>query len=81
MKITNTSIFKDLTSAQAICAAINEMFNERASAEFMDCLVIDGFVGTCVQQLPVTGRTYTSYFIVSDMPGDFKRVEHCTLTV
>jgi glycerate kinase len=77
MKITNTSIFKDLTSAQAICAAIDEMFNSRASAEFMACLVIDGPVGTCVQHLSVTGRAYTSYFIVSDMGGSFKRVEHC----
>ena len=76
MKVSNVSIFKDVTAVEAIHLAIAEMFNERASAEFMDCLVIDGFVGTC-EEVTEYGE-YISYFLVSDLPAGFKRVEYCS---
>lgn len=66
--------------AESIVGAINEMFNERASANFIDCLVIDGFVGTCVQSEPRGTRvcTHTSYFIATQISGsDFIRVDYC----
>tara|TARA_R110000787_G_scaffold185243_1_gene297003 strand:+ start:233 stop:487 length:255 start_codon:yes stop_codon:yes gene_type:complete len=81
MKVSNVSIFKDVTVVEAIHLAIAEMFNKRASSEFMACLVIDeDGVGVCeqVQEYPTCEPfKTTSYFITSCM-GLFTRVEHCT---
>jgi hypothetical protein len=81
MKVLNVSIFKDVTEVEAIHLAIAEMFNERASAEFMECLVIDrSGVGVCEQVREyTTGNPFktTSYFIATSM-GFLTRVEHCT---
>jgi hypothetical protein len=81
MKVSNVSIFKDVTEVEAIHLAIAEMFNERAIAEFMDCLVIDrSGAGVCEQVREyTTGKPFktTSYFIATSI-GSFTRVEHCT---
>jgi hypothetical protein len=81
MKVSNVSIFKDVTEVEAIHLAIAEMFNERASAEFMACLFInDDGVGVCEQvreYIHSAPFKSTSYFITSSM-GLFIRVEHCT---
>ena len=80
MRLSNTSLIKDLSVNDSIIAAINEMFNERSVSAFIECLVVDGFVGTCVQieddKLYTT--TTTSYFIATQITGtDFVRVEYC----
>jgi hypothetical protein len=82
MKVSNVSIFKDVTEVEAIHAAIEEMFNSKASAGFLGSLVISheesGVVGRCEKELEYSGTLYTSYFFVSELPSGFKRVEHCT---
>ena len=81
MKVSNVSIFKDVTAVEAIHLAIVEMFNARASAEFMACLTISSEgVGICEQvQEYTTGKPFktTAYFIVTGI-GLLTRVEHCT---
>jgi hypothetical protein len=81
MELSNTSIIKGLSVQDSIVAAINEMFNNRASADFIDCLVVDAFVGTCVQVevCDIYTNTRTSYFIATQMVGtDFVRVDYCS---
>tara|TARA_R110002096_G_scaffold337871_1_gene531174 strand:+ start:145 stop:420 length:276 start_codon:yes stop_codon:yes gene_type:complete len=82
MKLSNTSLIKGLSVEASIVAAINEMFNARASAEYVDCLVVDGLVGVCVQTEEKCTRSYTytstSYFIATQVIGtDFVRVDYC----
>ena len=80
MKLSNTSIIKGLSVQDSIVAAINEMFNERASAEFVECLVVEGLVGTCVEVEveDMYTNTRTSYFIATEIMGtDFIRIEYC----
>tara|TARA_R110000782_G_C14462638_1_gene373648 strand:- start:161 stop:430 length:270 start_codon:yes stop_codon:yes gene_type:complete len=80
MKLSNTSIIKGLSIKDSIVAAINEMFNDRASAAYTDCLVVDAFVGTCieVEVKDMYTNTCTSYFIATEILGtDFVRVDYC----
>jgi hypothetical protein len=80
MKLSNTSIIKGLSIKDSIVAAINEMFNDRASAAYIDCLVVDAFVGTCVEVevKDMYTNTRTSYFIATEILGsDLIRVEYC----
>tara|TARA_R110000851_G_C12923646_1_gene550602 strand:- start:418 stop:675 length:258 start_codon:yes stop_codon:yes gene_type:complete len=81
MKISNTVIIKGLTIDGSIIAAINEMFNKQASAEFIECLVIDGFVGTCLQTVGSMAGSdaHTGYFIATIMAADFIRVDYCSV--
>lgn len=81
MKVSNVSIIKGQTIAESIVAAINEMFNDRASTGFIECLSIEGVVGTCIQQenngiTPI--YTTTSYFIATNLDYGFVRVEYCS---
>ena len=82
MKVSNVSIFKDVTEVEAIHAAIIEMFNSKATARLRGSLTIthtqSGVVGQCAEKLEYSGTPYVSYFFVSDLPSGFKRVEHCT---
>ena len=82
MKLSRTSLIKGLSVEDSIVAAINEMFNDRASAEYLDCLVVDGLVGVCVQteEKGTCSYTYTrtSYFVATQVIGtDFVRVDYC----
>ena len=81
MKISNTAIIKGLTVDGSIIAAINEMFNGQASAEFVECLVVDGFVGTCLRTVDsmAGSDTHTGYFIATIMAADFIRVDYCSV--
>ena len=80
MKLSNTSIIKGLSVQDSIVAAINEMFNDRASSAYIECLVVDALVGTCVEVEvnDMYTHTRTSYFIATQILGtDFIRVDYC----
>ena len=81
MKVSNVSLFKNVTVVEAIHLAIAEMFNARASAEFMACLTISSEgVGICEQVQEYTKSKpfkTTAYFIATEI-GLLTRVEHCT---
>lgn len=80
MKLSNTSIIKGLSIKDSIITAINEMFNDRAASKFIDCLVVEAFVGTCVEVevKDMYTNTRTSYFIATQILGtDFVRVDYC----
>ena len=81
MKVSNVSIIKGLSVTEAIQASIMEMFNARASTAFLDCLEVDGYVGTCVQQIDnniTAPYTSVSYFIATALGQGFMRVEYCS---
>jgi hypothetical protein len=83
MKLSNTSLIKGLSVKESIVAAINEMFNERASADFINSLVVEGFVGSCIEVEEKGDSTYTytskSYFVATQVIGtDFVRVDYCS---
>ena len=71
MKLSNTSLIKGLSVKESIVAAINEMFNERASADFINSLVVEGFVGSCIEVEEKGDSTYTytskSYFVATQV--------------
>lgn len=81
MKVSNVSIVKGLSVTESIKSAIDEMFNRIASSNFIECLEVCGYIGTCVQQVD-NGITpqYKSvdYFIVTELGQGFIRVEHCS---
>jgi len=81
MKLSNVSIIKGQTAEQSIIVAIGEMFNSRAAANFLSCLTVYGFVGTCTQEVDnkiTEPYISTSYFIATQMAEDFIRVEYCS---
>mgnify|MGYP003667508811 CR=1 FL=1 len=68
MKLSETSIIKGLSIRDSIIAA------------FIDCLVVDGLVGKCieVEVNDAYTKTRTSYFIATEILGtDFVRVDFC----
>ena len=81
MKVSNVSISKGLSVTESIESAINEMFNRKASASFIECLEVDGYVGTCIQQIDneITPQYKSvSYFIATPLGQGFIRVEYCS---
>ena len=80
MKVLNTSIIKTQSVKDAIHQAINEWFNKAAIENYTQKLVIIGNVGVCerVEIEDLYECNHTSYFIVTDLSGDLKRVEYCT---
>jgi len=80
MKVSQVSIVKNLLGKEAIVAAINEMFNDKFSAQCIYDLVVTGSIGVSIEVdngIKYT-RTTTHYFITSELCGGFNRIEYCS---
>lgn len=79
MQVSNVSIVKANSVELAINASISEFYNESYAQSLNSVLVVDDFIGSCVDVCEAAYGIVTTntYFIVTAVGGMY-RVEHCS---